>query len=185
MMPDQHTRGEVIYLTRDCRASMVPSGAIIVLQEGTEVLVTQQLGNSYTVNVYGNLARIEGCDADALDKEPHDSLQDMPEDASVEDKMWAQLKTVFDPEIPVNIVDLGLIYTCKATTKDEGGALHADITMTLTSPGCGMGPVIADDAKNRVLAIPEISSAEVEIVFDPPWDDNCMSEAAKLELGWM
>ena len=184
MMPDQHTSGEVIYLTRDCRARMIPSGAIIVLQEGTEVLVTQSLGNSYTVNVYGNLARIEGCDADALDKEPHDVLQDMPDNASLEEKMWAQLKTVFDPEIPVNIVDLGLIYACKTTQKADG-ATHADITMTLTSPGCGMGPVIADDAKSRVLAIPEISSAEVEIVFEPPWDDSCMSEAAKLELGWL
>lgn len=184
MMPDQHSNGQVIYLSRDCRARMVPSGAIIVLQEGTEVLLTQELGNSYTVNVYGNLARIDACDADALDKEPHDLLQDLPADATLEDKMWAQIKTVFDPEIPVNIVDLGLVYDCKAQAVADQ-QYHADIVMTLTSPGCGMGPVIADDVKSRVLAIPEVNSAEVEIVFDPPWDETRMSDAARLELGIM
>lgn len=184
MMPDQHTNGKVVYLTRDCRARMVPSGAVIVLQEGTEVLLTQELGNSYTVNVYGNLARIDGCDADALDKEPYDLLQDLPEGATLEDKIWAQLKTVYDPEIPVNIVDLGLVYACKTRQLAEG-RWHADMTMTLTSPGCGMGPVIAEDAKSRMLAIPEVDSAEVEITFDPPWEEDCMSEAAKLELGWV
>lgn len=182
MLPDQQTKGEVVYLTRDCRARMIPSGAVIILQENTEVLITQSLGSSYTVNVYGNLARIDACDADALDKEVNHIAQGIPEGATVEEKVWCQLKTVYDPEIPVNIVDLGLIYKVDVQQLDD--AKHKIlVTMTLTSPGCGMGPVIADDAKQRVLAIDEVVEAEVDIVFDPPWDESCMQESAKLELG--
>jgi len=173
---------EVIQLQRDTMALMVPSGARIFLHKGTEVTITQALGSSFTVNVYGNLARIESKDADALGKQMSDPLQDLPEDCSIEDKVWVQLRTVFDPEIPVNIVDLGLVYRCQVNELNAG-EYEVLIDMTLTAPGCGMGPVIAADAKSKILAIPEVVDAEVEIVFDPPWDRERMSDVARLELG--
>lgn len=173
---------EIIFVNRDCMAMLVPSGARIMIHKGTEVTITQSLGDSYTVSVYGNLARIEGKDADALGKECHNALDDLPTDATVDEKIWAQLKTVFDPEIPVNIVDLGLVYSCDIRSSEEGKQI-AHVNMTLTAPGCGMGPVIADDVRRKILAISEISEAEVEIVFDPPWDRSMMSDIAKLELG--
>ena len=173
---------EVIILNRDCMALMVPSGARILLHEGTEVSITQALGNSLTVNVYGNLARIDAKDADALGKEIQSPLDELPEDASLEDKVWTQLRTVFDPEIPVNIVDLGLVYSCQITNREDGSHM-VWISMTLTAPGCGMGPVIAADAREKVLMIDEVSEVDVELVFDPPWDQSMMSEAAQLELG--
>ena len=175
---------ELIVLNRDCMALLVPSGARIMLHAGTEVSVTQSLGNSYTVSVYGNLVRIDGKDADALGKAPTDPLAHLPPEASVEDKVWYQLKTVFDPEIPVNIVDLGLVYKCDIQPDHEETKFYCvKIEMTLTAPGCGMGPVIAADAKQRILSIPEVKSAEIEIVFDPPWGRSMMSDLAKLELG--
>lgn len=173
---------EIIVLHRDCIAMMVPSGARIMLHQGTEVTITQSLGNSYTVNVFGNLARIDGKDADALGKIVHHPIEDLPENSTLEDKVWAQLKTVFDPEIPVNIVDLGLVYSSNISPLSDN-QFRIDIKMTLTAPGCGMGPVIAEDAKQKVLVIPEVSEAEVEITFDPPWDRSMMSDLAKLELG--
>ncbi len=174
---------EVIILSRDCIALMVPSGARIVLQKGTEVTITQALGDSYTVNVYGNLARIEGEDAEALGKPVKDPLEDLPEDTSLQDKVWVMLKTCFDPEIPVNVVDLGLIYSCEFEPSSASDLQHVKIQMTLTAPGCGMGPVIAAEVKRKVELLPEVESAEVEIVFDPPWNQDMMSEIAKLELG--
>ncbi|MCH9643724.1 MAG: putative Fe-S cluster assembly protein SufT [Gammaproteobacteria bacterium] len=173
---------EIIVLSRDCMALMVPSGARILLHEGTEVTVTQSLGSSFTVNVYGNLARIEAKDADALGKEVQSVLDDLPEDATLEDKIWTQLKTVFDPEIPVNIVDLGLVYKHEVTDREDGSRM-VWIEMTLTAPGCGMGPVIAADAREKVLVIDEVSEVDIELTFDPPWDQSMMSDAAKLELG--
>lgn len=173
---------EIIVLQQDCEALMVPSGARIVLRTGTEVRITQALGSSYTVDVYGNLARIEGKDAAALGKAPPDPLAELPEDASIEDKIWVQLKTVYDPEIPVNIVELGLVYNISVSAHVDGGHdIH--ITMTLTAPGCGMGPVIAEDAKSKIYVIPNTTHVEVEIVFDPPWSRDMMSEAAQLSLG--
>ena len=172
---------EIIVLNRDTFAMLVPSGARVMLHQGTEVTVTQSLGNSFTVNVYGNLARIDAKDADALGKEIHSPLDDLPEGASIEDKIWTQLHTVYDPEIPVNIVDLGLIYSCKV--EGEAGNYTVNIDMTLTAPGCGMGPVIAGDAKEKVLAVPGVIEANIELVFDPPWDQSMMSDVAKLELG--
>ena len=160
---------------------MVPSGARIMIHKGTQVKITQALGNSYTIDIFGNLARVDGKDADALGQITEDVLSDLPEGASLLDKVWAQLKTVFDPEIPVNIVDLGLVYHCDVQPSEIG--FHAQVTMTLTAPGCGMGPVIADDAKDKIERIPEINTATVEIVFDPPWNHDMMSDAAKLELG--
>lgn len=173
---------EVVYLLRDCYAAMVPSGAKMKLHKGTEVKVTQQLGNSFTVDVFGNLARIEGRDADALGKQTEDPLAHLPPGASIEDQVWALLKTVYDPEIPVNIVDLGLVYKCSVNAIDDQG-FAVMIEMTLTAPGCGMGPVIAEDAKNKLLCIPDVKEATVNIVFDPPWNHAMMSELAKLELG--
>ncbi len=177
---------EIIILSRDCTALLVPSGARIMLHKDTEVSITQSLGNSYTVAVYGNLARIDGKDADALGKTPTNPLDELPENASIEDKVWMQLKTVYDPEIPVNIVDLGLVYHCTITPdlKDNTG-YHVNIIMTLTAPGCGMGPVIASDAKQKVLSIPGVKTVEVEIVFEPAWNQSMMSDAAKLELGML
>lgn len=173
---------EVVILARDVMALMVPSGARIMLHKDTEVTITQALGNAFTVNVYGNLARIESKDADALGKDVADPLDDLSEDASTEDKVWAQLKTVYDPEIPVNIVDLGLVYAVTMNDAVEN-TCTVSVTMTLTAPGCGMGPVIAEDAKQKILSIPEVTEATVEIVFDPPWDRSMMSDAAQLELG--
>lgn len=180
------TTKSIIILNRDCMALLVPSGARIMLHKDTEVTITQSLGNSYTVAVYGNLARIDGKDADALGKTPTNPLDELPEGASIEDQVWLQLKSVYDPEIPVNIVDLGLVYHCtvQPDLQDNTG-YHVNIVMTLTAPGCGMGPVIASDAKQKVLSIPAIKSAEVEIVFDPPWDQSKMSDVAKLELGML
>lgn len=176
------TNNEIIILKRDTMARMVPAGAMIMLHEGTQVRITQSLGNTFTVDVFGNLARIDGKDADALGKEIVNPMDDLPEDATTEDKVWSQLQTVFDPEIPVNIVDLGLVYTCSVQPKEDGN-FHVNITMTLTAPGCGMGPVIAEDAKHKILVIPEVSETNIEIVFEPPWDRSMMSETAKLELG--
>ena len=178
------SKGEIIYLQRDTMAHMVPSGALIMLHEGTEVRITQHLGDTFTVNVYGNLARIDGKDADALGKERANPLAELPEDANLEDKVWAMMRQVYDPEIPVNVVDLGLIYTCDIQFKDDN-AFHIDITMTLTAPGCGMGPVIADDIKRAVSSLEEVESVEVEFVFEPAWERSMMSESAKLELGML
>ncbi len=173
---------EIIYLLRDCYVAMVPSGAKMKLHKGMEVKITQQLGNNFTVEVFGNLARIEGKDADALGKQTADPLAALPADSSIDDQAMAMLKTVYDPEIPVNIVDLGLVYDCVIDKSDEG-AWRITVTMTLTAPGCGMGPAIADDAKQKLERIPNVSAATVNIVFDPPWSREKMSDAAKLELG--
>lgn len=176
---------QIIILNRDCTALLVPSGARIMLHSGTEVTITQSLGNSYTVAVYGNLARIDGKDADALGKTPSNPLDELPENATIEDQVWMQLKSVYDPEIPVNIVDLGLVYRCDIVANLTENNYDVFIEMTLTAPGCGMGPVIAHDAKQKVAMIPLIKNIEVEIVFDPPWDQSKMSDIAKLELGML
>lgn len=178
----------IIVVNRDVFAMLVPSGARVMLHQGTEVVITQALGNSFTVNVYGNLARIDAKDADALGKEVRTILDDLPEGASIDDKVWAQLHTVYDPEIPVNIVDLGLVYRCEISpvdvvSQDAQAHYAVHIDMTLTAPGCGMGPVIINDVREKVEAIPEVQSVELELVFDPPWSQERMSDIAKLELG--
>lgn len=175
---------EMVHLNRDCIALMVPQGAQIMLREGTEVRIMQDKGNSFTVDVYGNLARIEAKDADALGKEVQDPLEGLPGDATVEDKVKMLLETVYDPEIPVSVVALGLIYRCDITpVKGNDGFYSVDIDMTLTAPGCGMGPVIAADAKSKLESIPEVEHVHIEILFDPPWDRSMMSDEAKLQLG--
>ncbi|OGO91862.1 MAG: putative Fe-S cluster assembly protein SufT [Coxiella sp. RIFCSPHIGHO2_12_FULL_44_14] len=171
-----------ISLSRDTMGVLVPSGASILLPKGTEVMITQSLGDSLTLNVHGNLVRIEAKNADALGKTVSDSLANLPANASIQDKVWAQLRTVYDPEIPVNIVDLGLIYHCEFEKLQKGG-YRIHVEMTLTAPGCGMGPVLVEDVKTKVSSVAEVSEVEVELVFDPPWDRDKMSEAAQLELG--
>ena len=183
-MSTPDNENNIVILRRDCHALMVPSGARILLQKDMEVTITQALGNTYTVNVYGNLARVDGKDADALGKEPPDPLADLPENATLEEKIWVLLKSVYDPEIPVNIVDLGLIYRC-AIEPLENDLFLVKVQMTLTAPGCGMGPVIAEEVKAKIASIAAVSNVEVEIVFDPPWSREMMTDEAKLELGVM
>lgn len=174
---------EIIIINRDVDALLIPSGARLYLQKGTEVTITQSLGGSFTVNIYGNLARIDNKDADALGKPVQKIFSEKDlENLSVEELIWSQLRTCYDPEIPVNIVDLGLIYECQIL-KMAKNSYKIIIKMTLTAPGCGMGPTIAAEVKNKILEVPYVLECDVEIVFDPPWDHSRMSEAAKLELG--
>lgn len=174
----------MIALTRDCMAAMVPSGAQILLHKGTEVTIVQSLGNSYTVNIYGNLARIEKKQADALGLESEEASAPMPENLSLEEQVWYKMKQVFDPEIPVNIVDLGLIYRV-AIDDAQPNICIITVTMTLTAPGCGMGPVIIEDVKQSISTLDCVTAVEVDLVFDPPWDKSMMSDIAQLELGMM
>ena len=170
---------EYSFVRRECRAVRIPEGTPAVLSPGTRVRITQSLGGSYTVATdRGYLFRIEARDADALGKEPGEALA-VPAEASLEERIWAGLRTCYDPEIPINIVDLGLIYSCEI--QEEGR--RVEIKMTLTAPGCGMGPILAQDVQQRIESLPEVEKAEVEVVFDPPWAQNMMSEAARLELG--
>ena len=173
---------EVVVTQRDVEAKLVPSGTAIQIPEGTFVTLTQALGGSFTVAVNGNLARIDGMDADVIGEDTPESQFQTPGDGSIsEDQVWEAMRDCYDPEIPVNVVDLGLIYDCKVWSDSDGN--HAYILMTLTAPGCGMGPVIADDVKTKVEAVPNVDDAEVELTFDPPWSSEMLTEEAKLELG--
>lgn len=171
-----------IEIKRNVEATLIPSGAKVQLQQGTSVFVTQALGNSYTVYVNGNLVRIAGKDGDALGLvvlEQQD-INQLP--GTVEDKAWMQLKTCFDPEIPVNIVDLGLIY--ESNILPLGMQDYCiEIKMTLTAPACGMGPVLVGEVEEKLRQIQGVTSVKVELVFDPPWDKSRMSDEAKLQLG--
>jgi probable FeS assembly SUF system protein SufT len=175
-------------LTRDCAAIQIPAGNTIVLPAGSTVFITQSLGGSYTVATEMGLARVSAQNADALGLEvPSASAAPAavhPQaDAPVDEKrIWDQLKTCYDPEIPVNIVDLGLIYDCQVTPRDAAGAL-VTVKMTLTAPGCGMGPVLAQEAKAKIESLPGIDEANVELVWDPPWNQAMISEAGKMQLG--
>lgn len=170
---------EYSYIRRECHAVRIPEGTAAVLSTGTRVRITQALGGSYTVATErGYLFRIGAQDADALGKTPAEILLETAGDG-LEERVWAVLRTCYDPEIPINIADLGLIYSCELP--DEGR--RVEIKMTLTAPGCGMGPVLAQEVKERVGSLPGVGEVDVEIVFDPPWDQNMMSEAARLELG--
>ena len=171
-------------MIRDCDATLIPSGDEIKLIKGTLVRITQALGGDFTVYVNGNLAKISGKDADAIGKEIDDSIQKLINEADgySDDLVWEQLKTCFDPEIPVNIVDLGLIYDFSKDGNKKNG-YSITIKMTLTAPGCGMGPSIAEDVDRKVSALPGVNAVSVEIVWDPVWDRSMMSEDAKLKLG--
>lgn len=169
---------------RDCEVVMIPSGDEVTMPAGTAGYITQALGGSFTVFVEGNLFRVAGTDADAIGKQPVQPPS-VPDDATEDDYeklVWEQLKTCYDPEIPVNIVDLGLVYRCDLEPA-EGGGREVSVDMTLTAPGCGMGPILVEDVRAKISIIPTISSVNVELVFDPPWNHMMMSEAAKLETG--
>jgi probable FeS assembly SUF system protein SufT len=175
---------EPVRFERDCTAVMVPQGEVVTLPAGSVGYITQGLGGSFTVYVEGNLFRIAGMDADAIGKEPPVPLQ-LPENATddeVETLLWQQLRTCFDPEIPFNIVDLGLIYEVDLRQRVDGGR-EIDVKMTLTAPGCGMGDILVDDVRSKLMQIPTVTEVRVELVFDPPWGRHLMSEAARLEVG--
>ena len=177
---------EPVRFERDCEVVLVPQGDAVTLPAGSIGYITQALGGSYTVFVEGNLFRIAGQDADAIGKEPADpiELQEGADDEAVEQLVWKQLRTCFDPEIPINVVDLGLVYSATISPHPEhDGQRLVHIDMTLTAPGCGMGEILVDDVRSKLEQIPTIAEADVELVFDPPWGRHMMSEAARLETG--
>ena len=174
---------EVVVTTREVEALLVPSGTEIMIPANSFISITQSLGGTYTVAVNGNMARIEGYDADALGKEPQVSSFEATDDGSVnEDQLWEAMGHCYDPEIPVSGVEMGLIYSCKIEKDPEVGN-HVEITMTLTAAGCGMGPVIAMDVKTKLEHVPKVDKVTVEITFDPLWSKDMLSDEAKLELG--
>jgi len=173
-------------LSRDCKATVIPAGDMVTLPMGVVVTITHRLGGNFTVVCDYGMFRIQGQDADALGE----SIPDKPVVLSTasegqppqESQLWDALKTVFDPEIPVNIVDLGLVYSLTLTPTDVGQYV-VDMAMTLTAPGCGMGPAIAEDAKQRLMSVPGVIDARVELVWEPPWDQEMISEEGKMQLG--
>ncbi len=182
----RHAGHEPIVVTRDVRAVIVPAGVEVKLRTGSVGYITQALGGSFTVYIEGNLFRIAGVDGDAIGKEP---LQppELPAGATDDDVnrvVWDQLRTCFDPEIPINIVDLGLVYDCSIAPNADGGR-DVSVRMTLTAPGCGMGEVLVADVRDKLKLIPTVRKADVDLVFDPPWNPSMMSEAARLQTGMM
>ena len=179
---------EEVTFSRNADAIMIPSGERVLVPQGAQATITQSLGGSYTlITDRGLMVRVSGKEVEAIGKTPVDVPQtgdpsELTAD-QLESAVWDQLKTCYDPEIPVNIVDLGLVYLCEIQDEDEGKAVK--IKMTLTAPGCGMGPVLANDIKTKLESLPAVKRADVEVVFDPVWDRSMMSEAAKLQLGMM
>lgn len=179
---------EPVILSRDVEASIVPVGARVVLLKGEQAHIMQSLGGSYTVIVNGNMFRIGGENADAL------GFEVAPKPAApaagaltleqVEKQVWNLLKTCYDPEIPVNIVDLGLIYDCVVEAAGDN-EYKVSVKMTLTAPGCGMGPVLQQDVQNKLLGIDPVQDVQVELVWEPPWNQGMLTEAARLQLGLM
>ena len=176
---------ESVTLTRDVDAAVIPVGTKVTLQKGEQAYITQSLGGSYTIVVNGNMFRIEGKDADALAIAPVAKAAaggtPVTQD-ELEKEIWNQLRSCYDPEIPVNIVDLGLIYDCHLAPLN-GSTYRVDVKMTLTAPGCGMGPMLAQDVQNKLLGLEGVDDVAVELVWDPPWNQAMMTEAAKLQLG--
>lgn len=182
---------ELLTLQRDCPVTQIPSGETAILPQGAVLRVLQTLGGNVTVQTPdGRLVRIESKDVDALGEAFAKSLAsegdrtEAKEGPFDETRLWEELRTVYDPEIPVNLVDLGLVYECTSTELPTGGR-KVNVKMTMTAPGCGMGEVLREDVRRKVLALPGVSDAEVELVWEPPWDQSRMSEAARLQLGWM
>ena len=191
-----HQSPETVALKRHVIGTLIPAGTRVELPEGAQARVTQALGGSYTIQVEGHLFRIEGKDADALGRDPATApeLAADASDADIEQAVWEQLRTCYDPEIPINIVELGLVYECKLehlpdndnkSAAGAGGGRRAVIRMTLTAPGCGMGDILVADAKSKVLQVPGVTEADVQLTFDPPWTQDRMSEAARLSSGLM
>jgi probable FeS assembly SUF system protein SufT len=182
---------ESVTLKRDVEASVVPVGTKVTLNAGVEAYITQSLGGTYTVVVNGNMFRIENKDADALGMEV--AAKPAPAAASgpvtpeqLEKEIWNQMRTCYDPEIPVNIVDLGLVYDCKiAPIAGAQDSFRVDVKMTLTAPGCGMGPVLQQDVQNKLMSIEVVDDVNVELVWEPQWNQGMLTEAAKLQLGLM
>jgi probable FeS assembly SUF system protein SufT len=174
---------DTIEVLRDIDAMLIPSGDKVTVKKGALVMITQALGNSYTIYINGNLARVEGYNGDALGmiilEEPDFNMLE----GTLEDKMWEVLKTCFDPEIPVNIVDLGLVYECYTEVRDSGFAVY--VKMTLTAPGCGMGPALVADIEQKIRKLHDVSTVKIDLVFDPPWSRSMMSDVAKLQLGML
>jgi probable FeS assembly SUF system protein SufT len=175
-----------IVLGRDCEAIMIPSGEKVKLSAGSNVWLTQALGSSFTVMTdHGYMVRIDGADVEALGiagELTFGTGESVPADESVEERVWNQLRSCFDPEIPVNIVDLGLIYDCHTEARSSGG-YKAIVRFTLTAQGCGMGQFLKEDIKKKLLAIPGVNEAEVDLVWDPPWNQSMISHKAKQQLG--
>jgi probable FeS assembly SUF system protein SufT len=177
---------EAIVVQRDVKGVAIPAGVEVTLKLGSVGYITQALGGSFTVYIDGNLFRIAGENADAIGKSVT-KPPEVPPGASEEEikqVIWQQLKTCYDPEIPVNIVDLGLVYECDVSKNDDA-TRTVDIKMTLTAPGCGMGEVLVQDVRDKVQIVPTVSKANVELVFDPPWNQTMMSEEARLQTGMM
>ena len=178
---------EHVIVERDCEATLIPFGNKITLKKGEEGHITQALGGSYTVMIRGNLVRIEGADADAIGKIPEvqPCLEETETDGRANEKaVWEAMKTCYDPEIPVNVVDLGLIYSCKLLDNGKSGS-DVEVKMTLTAPGCGMGDMIANEVKQKIEGIPGTAEVKVELVWDPPWDREMINESARLQLGML
>ncbi len=175
-------RETAVEVKREVEATLIPTGVKVTLQPGSQVFVTQALGNAYTVFVNGNLVRVAGKDGDALGLVILEQADINESPGSVEDKVWLQLRTCFDPEIPVNIVELGLVYDCQIMPlgKEEHSVT---VIMTLTAPGCGMGPVLVGEVEEKIRQIHGVTTVKVDLVFDPPWDRDRMSDEAKLQLG--
>ena len=173
-------------LTRDCEAIRIPSGDTFTIPAGTQVMITQALGGSYTIATNSGLARITDANADALGLESAAKVDEPAVDhggVKVDEKaVWDQLRTCYDPEIPVNIVDLGLVYDC-LIDQPEGAGAKVSVKMTLTAPGCGMGPTIAAEAKQKVMSVPGVNDADVELVWDPAWNQGMISEVGRMKLG--
>jgi probable FeS assembly SUF system protein SufT len=177
-------QNEPVTLARDCDAVLIPMGEKVTLPAGTSGFITQALGGSFTLYIEGNLFRIAGADADAVGQEPirAPAVPENASDADIETAVWEQMRTCFDPEIPINIVDLGLVYRCEIERTESGGR-HVHIAMTLTAPGCGMGPILMEDVREKVEIIPTVEEADIELVFDPPWNQSMMSDEARLQTG--
>ncbi|HVE70210.1 MAG TPA: putative Fe-S cluster assembly protein SufT [Thermoanaerobaculia bacterium] len=179
---------EEVTFSRNAEAIMIPSGEKVLVPKGAQATITQSLGGTFTlITDRGLMVRVSGQEVEAIGKSAQETVDVKPEELTpekLEEMVWEQLKTCFDPEIPVNIVDLGLVYLCELQETDDGRK-DVKIKMTLTAPGCGMGPVLASDVKSKVENLPGVANADVEVVFDPVWDRSMMSEAARLQLGMM
>ena len=181
------SHNEPIVVSRSVNAILIPMGELITIPEESVVFITQALGGNYTVNINGNLAQVAAKDADALGFESAikqiSNEESLNADGSLKEQLvWDELRTCYDPEIPHNIVDLGLVYDCRIQPCAQGGH-RVDILMTLTAPGCGMGEFLAADVKNKVASIPNVKEVNVDLTFDPPWNPEMMTEAVRLELG--
>ncbi|RUM49246.1 MAG: putative Fe-S cluster assembly protein SufT [Marinomonas sp.] len=171
---------KMVVTQRECPARRVPSGEPTTIPEGQFITINQALGGNYTVTFQGNMLRIDGTDADAIGQEPEVlSFSDDGSGQIVEDQVWQALDSVYDPEIPISLVSLGLVYKVTVDQAEKQVAIQ----MTLTAPGCGMGPVLVSDVKYRVAKVPNVADVHVELVFDPPWSREMMSEEAQLEAG--